>query len=126
MAEKFPDPPSNWPGSNPEWLVYHALIRLGMKDQFTYQSAKMGGRLSKGGAVIDFEIPDRNMALNVTSRYYHYATSPLRMADELQRAALEGRGITVIYLDEVDLERDAMYYVREALSGRDHSKFGRM
>lgn len=126
MAEGFPEVSPDWLGSEPEWLVYHALLRLGYKDRFTYQSSRMGGRLAKGGAVIDFYIEESNLAINVTSRYWHYATTPLRMADELQRAALEGQGITVIYIDELDLERNPIYYVSEALAGRDHSRFAKL
>lgn len=122
----LPETPEWWPGSKPEYLVYWALLRLGMKDRFTYQSPALGGRMTKGGAIIDFLIDDLNLAINVTSRYWHYQTTPKRMSDELQRAALEGRGITVIYIDEADALRNPVYYVREALAGKDHSIFGRV
>lgn len=121
----LPETPEWWPGSRPEWLVYNALLKLGYKDRFTYQSPALGGRQVKGGAIIDFLIDDLNLAINVTSRYWHYQTTPKRMADELQRAALEGRGLRVVYIDEADILRSPIYYVSEALNFRDHSIFGK-
>lgn len=81
--------------------------------------------MSKGGAVLDFEIPSLSIAINVTSRYWHYQTTPGRMADELQRVALEGRGTRVIFIDDTDARRNPIYYVREALRGIDHSIYAR-
>ena len=74
------------------------LLRLGWKDKFEYQSTAMGGRLDKGGAVIDFYIGELSLGINVTSRYWHYETSTQRMVDELQRVALEGMGIRLIFI----------------------------
>ena len=122
---RLPEVPSWWMGSIPEYLVFNALLKLGYKNRFTYQSAQMGGRLAKGGVVIDFEIPELNLAINVQSSYYHYATTPLRVRGALQKAQLESMGMTVIFIDENDILRDALYYVREAIRGIDHSMFGR-
>ena len=118
-----PPIPDWFVGSTPEWAIYWALTIL--KVGFTYQSPQMGGRLAKGGAILDFEIPSLNLAINVTSKYWHYRTTPGRMADELQRATLEGRGIRVIFIDEMDALRNPIFYTREALKFRDHSVFGR-
>jgi len=120
----FPPPPNWWMGSLPEWNVYHALIRLGLKANvdFTYQSPMMGGRLAKGGAVMDFYFPSLNLAINIQSRYYHYATTLMRTADALQRAQLESLGIRVVFILEEDALRDPTFYTREALRGVDHSR----
>ncbi len=123
-----PEPPADWTGSRPEWAIYWALLNMGKKDgiDFIYQSSRMGGRLSKGGVVIDFLFLDPpNLAINVISRYYHYATTPQRTADELQRALLEGQGLKVIFIDETDALRNPKYYVQDALNGIDHSVYGR-
>ena len=116
----FPEPPADWMGSRPEWAIFWALLRLGYKDRFTYQSAKMGGRLARGGAVIDFEIPELNLGINVQSIYYHYRTTALKVAGELQRAQLESQGTRLIFISEENALRDPIYYTKEALSFREH------
>jgi len=126
--KEFPEPPNWWPGSKPEWLVWWALNQLGKEEgaDFTYQSSWLGGRLQKGGAVIDFLMyhpPD--LAINVTSKYFHYTTSIQKANEALQRAALESLGLTVVYIDEDDVLRNPIYYVKEALRGRDHSPFSK-
>jgi len=117
---QYPEPPNWWAGSLPEWLVYNALLRLGYKDRFTYQSPQMGGRLDKGGAVLDFYIPELNLAINVQSLYFHYATTTRRVRGELQRAQLESMGIKVIFVNESAVLRNAIYYVGEAIRGVQH------
>ena len=114
--------PSDWLGSLPEYLVYKALQKLGLRegDDFTYQSAQMGGRLERGGAVLDFYFPQLNLAINVQSVWYHYRTSEQVMADAMRRAQLEGMGIRVIYIMEADALRNATYYCKEALRGIQH------
>ena len=49
-------PPDSWIGSKPEWMFYASLLELGYQpgEDFTYQSPLMGGRLDKGGLIIDF------------------------------------------------------------------------
>lgn len=121
-AQGIPEVPGDWVGSKPEWFVYWALIRLGFKNRFTYQSAQLGGRLTKGGAVIDFMIEDLNLAINIQSSYYHYRTIPQRARGEMQRAQLESVGIRVIWIDEESVLRNPIYYVSEAIKGNDHSR----
>ena len=50
------EPPPDWPGSLPEYLVNEALIQLGKEPDldFFYQSPFAGGRMQRGGLVIDF------------------------------------------------------------------------
>lgn len=118
---ELPQKPDWWMGSLPEWLIYWALLKLGLKDQFTYQSSRMGGRMVKGGAILDFYFADLRLAINVQSIYYHYVTAARRMADALQRAQLEGMGIKVIYIMESAALSNPLFYVKEALRGIDHS-----
>ena len=104
--------------SDAERAVYGALTRSGVG--FIFQSSQLGGRAHRGGAILDFYIPSLMLGINVQS-YWHY-NFPERLAqDRLQQAALEGRGIRMIYIDRVDVLRDADYYVAEALQFRDHS-----
>lgn len=114
--------PANWIGTKPEYAVYLALIKIGVA--FDYQSSKMGGRLARGGSVIDFWIPSLNLAINVMGEYWHYERGTLGH-DQLQRAALESQGIRVIYIDEKDALTNALYFVQEAIKGIDHSRMTR-
>ena len=123
-TQAYPEPPEWWIGSRPEWAVYWALISLGKKPDidFSYQSAQLGGRLSKGGAVIDFLMYDPpNLAINVQSTFYHYRTFAQQTKGQLQRVQLEGYGLTVIYIDEQDALSNPRYFVQEALMGNDYS-----
>ena len=124
-----PELPPDWEGSLPEYLAFTALIKLG-KDpgvDFTYQSPLMGGRMTKGGAVIDFEfINPPDLAVNVQGVYYHYEFGVEQKArDIITRAQMAGQGITLVFIDEDDIMQDPEYYVKEALNYRDHSRMVR-
>jgi len=118
--------PPNWPGSLPEYIAYITFIQLGKdpNQDFSYQSSVMGGRLDKGGAVLDFvfyEPPD--LAVNIQGVYYHYETGVSTQARDLMiRAMMAGEGIHLIFIDDDDLFSDPQYYCREALNYRDHSR----
>ena len=120
--------PSNWPGSIPEYVAYQTFIKLGLEpgQDFTYQSPLMGGRLDKGGFVIDFlftEPPD--LAVNVQGVYYHYEFGvEAKARDLMARSALAGQNITLVFIDDDDLLSDPTYYCREALNYQDHSRLG--
>jgi hypothetical protein len=119
--------PSDWPGSVPEYLVYSSLISKQGKLEgidFTYQSPLMGGRLDKGGVVIDFLFTDPpDLAINVQGEYYHYGLGATFMQNDIIiRAQMASEGITLIFIDESDILEDVDYYVRQALNYRDHSQ----
>ncbi|MAH47113.1 hypothetical protein CMI37_14900 [Candidatus Pacearchaeota archaeon] len=119
--------PAGWPGSLPEFLVFRELLRLGKRPDidFTYQSAFQGGRLQKGGMVVDFLFVDPpDLAINVQGDYYHAGPAPLRN-DRMARAQLAGQGVTLIFIDETDILRDARRFVRAALRYQDLSRLGR-
>lgn len=124
----LPEAPEGWEGSKPEWAFYSALVRLGLQpdEDFSYQSPLMGGRLDKGGAIIDFMFfnpPD--LAVNVQGVYYHYELgAETKARDIFTRQSLAGQGITLIFVDEDDLEQDAIGTARNALSFRDTSRLG--
>jgi len=122
---RVPEPPDYWHGSRPEWAIYWALMSLGLKEgiDFTYQSAQMGGRLAKGGSVVDFLFYNPpNLAINVQSVYYHYRGAVAQVRGQMQRAQLEGYGLRVIYIEEEDALRNPQWYVQQALKFRDHSR----
>jgi hypothetical protein len=120
--------PASWSGSIPEYVAYQTFIKLGLEPgrDFTYQSPLMGGRLDKGGFVIDFLFtmpPD--LAVNVQGVYYHYEFGvEAKARDVIARSALAGQNITLVFIDDEDLLRDAEYYCREALNYQDHSRLG--
>ena len=120
--------PSNWEGSIPEYVAYQTFVRLGKEpgQDFTYQSPLLGGRLDKGGFVIDFLFTDPpDLAVNVQGVYYHYEFGvEARARDIMARASLAGQNLTLIFIDDEDLLKDPMYYCREALNYRDHSRLG--
>ena len=120
--------PDNWQGSGPEYLAYQTFIELGREpgQDFTYQSPLMGGRLDKGGFVIDFMFTDPpDLAINVQGVYYHYEFGvEAKARDVMARASLAGQNITLVFIDDDDLMSDPRYYCREALNYRDHSRLG--
>ena len=119
--------PKDWLGSEAEWLVYDALIKLGKKPDidFVYQSPFMGGRMEKGGIVVDFLMLDPpDLAINPQGEYWHYSQAHSPARDLIAREALAGQGITLIFIDEDDLYQDAMGYVRLALQYQDRSRLG--
>ena len=120
------NPPSDWVGSKPEWMFFSSLIDLGYQpeEDFTYQSPLMGGRLDKGGLIIDFLFFNPpNLAVNVQGVYYHYEMgADTRARDILSRQVLAGQGITLIFVDEDDLEQDPVGVTREALQFKDTSR----
>jgi len=121
--------PREWEGSIPEYIAYMEFIRAGKEPgiDFTYQSPLLGGRMTKGGVVLDFEFmnpPD--LAVNIQGVYYHYEFGADQKArDQIARAQMAGTGITLVFIDEDDLLEDPSYYIDEALNYRDHSRMGR-
>ena len=122
------EPPPDWPGSLPEYLVNEALIELGKEPDldFFYQSPFAGGRMQRGGLVIDFIfVNPPDLAINVQGEYYHYEMgADIKARDLLARAMLAGDGITLIFIDEGDVYRDVIGYTRDALRYRDRSRLG--
>ena len=131
MAESIPavPVPDWWAGSGPEYLCWKALLKLGLKQgiDFEYQSKLAGGRLDKGGRVIDFMIynpPD--IAINVQGVFFHYEKgAAVRQSDIMTRQYLATLGIKLIFVDEDDLIDNARAIVGDALAGIDRSRFGR-
>ena len=120
--------PQGWEGSVPEYLTYQTLEKVGKVpgEDFTYQSPLLGGRITKGGVVIDFDFTNPpDLAINVQGVYFHYQFGVETGArDRMARAQLAGEGKQLIFIDEDDLLEDPDYYVLEALRYRDHSRLG--
>ena len=114
-------------GSIEEQMVFEELVRRGYKlgIDFDYQSTVRGGRVDKGGLVVDFLFSNPpGLAINPLGTYFHYAHGvDQRAHDLLSRIVLLQQGITLIFIDDTDLHRDVRYYVGEALQFRDHSSY---
>ena len=100
--------PPDWEGSIPEYLVYQSLIERQGKQpgiDFSYQSALMGGRLDKGGVVLDFVFTDPpDLAINVQGEYYHYGLGATYMQNDIIiRQQIAGQGIKDLYLKMTEL-----------------------
>lgn len=125
LVPPWQQPPTGWKGSLPEWSIFWAAERLGYQDGITmfYQSPFVGGRLNRGGAVIDFVFPAENIGVRVQGVYFHYAKGgDTRAFDQLQKVMIEASGMRVIDIDEDDAIKSPVYFLREALHGIDHSR----
>ena len=121
--------PPGWEGSLPEYLVYRSLTESFRKIEgvdFTYQSSLLGGRLFKGGVVLDFLFNDPpDLAINVQGTFYHYEKgTAVSQSDVLTREFMATEGITLIFIDEDDLHIKAESVVRDALRYIDRSRLG--
>ena len=129
MTTQQTELPVGWEGSLPEYIAYTECVRAGKVPgiDFSYQAPLLGGRMTKGGIVLDFEFnnpPD--LAVNIQGVYYHYEFGIEQKArDIMAKAQMAGQGITLIFIDEDDLLEDPSYYIDEALNYRDHSRMGR-
>lgn len=118
-----PGPPPPWfNGSLSEWHCHWALTKLGAT--FDFQSPLLGGRLEHGGMVINFLIAEPSpIGIRIQGSYRPSESgSPRPAVDEFQRVALENEGVPIIDIDEEDILREPLFYVREALRGVDHSR----
>ena len=114
--------PPTWPGSGAEYAIYWGHIRLGLREgiEFTYQSPFQGGRLFKGGAIIDFFENDLNIAVRVQGRHWHvYASGDVRALDLIQKLSMESQGIIVVDIDEQVALRVPIEAVKTARQGRE-------
>lgn len=120
--------PPGFTGSLPEYIVLRTLGELGRRENvdFTFQSALFGGRLERGGLVVDFLFTNPpDLAINVQGVFFHQEQGAVVVArDRYTRAQLAGAGINLIFIDEDDALENARYYVQEALQYRDHSVLG--
>lgn len=112
-------------GSVEEQMVFQELLRRGLKhgQDFTYQNRFFGGRLDKGGLIVDFLFSNPpDLAINVTGFYFHYQQGVEQLAqDRYAIIQLAQQGITLVEIDDTDIHQDVKYFVGEALKYRDHS-----
>ncbi len=119
----------NFPGTRPEFLCFQALTRLGkiINVDYTFQSDQYGGRTERGGLVVDFFFSNPpDLAISVLGSYWHYELGGgTRGTDLITREILAAGGTTLIFIDDIDLEEDAIRVVRAALRFEDESNMAR-
>lgn len=117
-------PPNNFPGTLPEWLVFEELTKREIA--FDFQSNQFGGRLQRGGLVVDFIIPP-DLAFSVLGIYFHYSLggSTSQANDLMAREILAQQGIIMIFLDEDDILNNVQRLVGEGLERIDRSRMAR-
>lgn len=119
QQQPFPDPPDTWTGTLPEWAIYWAHTVLGRKEwqDFQYQY------VFDNGTIFDFFEFQEHIAIEVQGLYWHYEFKGHNLADDLLRKIrVEAVGIILIFIDEDHALADPVYYLREALAERDHSR----
>lgn len=120
--QPFPDPPDTWMGTLPEWAIYWAHTVLGRREyqDFQYQYS------FDGSTIFDFFEFDERIAIEVQGLYWHYEFQGHDLsADILRKIRVETSGLTLIFIDEDDALTDPVFYLREALAERDHSRAAR-
>lgn len=106
------EPPTSWPGTQPEWWAYQWLIRRGLRENidFHYQVTLSGGRRQLFGNIVDFIIsspivPAIMMVWRIQGYYWHLAQGHEVIANDLaSRLRLEQHGWLVIDILDKDLE----------------------
>lgn len=115
----YPEPPPSWMGTLPEWAIYWAHTAIGRREfqDFRYQYS------FDGQTIFDFFELDERLAIEVQGLYWHYEFEGHDVANDLLRKIrVESVGMTLIFIDEDHALLDPVFYLREALSQRDHSR----
>lgn len=99
-----------------EEIVYDYLVRR--KIPFQFQTSLAGGFYELGGAVIDFLLPDRQLAWRIMGEYWHRGVEKSG-SDLIQKEMLENEGWTVVDLQEQDIRDRLEQTMRLALLGQE-------
>ena len=124
----YPEQPPDWRGTLPEWAIFWAHLRIGLKEDEDFQFVpRLGQVMGNVKAVqVDFMELDLNIAIDIQGLFWHYGFSAAKQySDSETRIRIESVGITYIAIDEDDALRDPVYYLREARQSRDHSRAAR-
>ena len=112
--------PSWWQGTYPEWLAFSTLQSLGKEPNrdFIYSANPEDG--------VSFRfINPRDLAVNVTGLMHNYESGQDgQSVGFINKQQMIGVGVHLIFIEDVDLQQDANYYINEALAYRDHSHMG--
>ena len=116
LGQLLPIVPDSWLGSKPEYYIYRAILRRGLREgiDFQYQRNVFGGRTNRGGVIADFFIFVPRVGINVQGRFFH--EKRIR-ADQMQRSALEVSGIRMEFISEEEAAIRPDAAVTEAILG---------
>ena len=112
--------PGWWRGTEPEWVVFRGLESVGKQHNrdFVFDST------AEDGVAFRFLNPN-DLAINVTGLMHNYEAGKDGVSTTLlSKQQMIGLGIYLIFIEDVDLQQDAKYYINEALAYRDHSNMG--
>lgn len=103
-------------GTDIEMVVYNWLVKH--KIVFTFQSSLRGGYFALGGAVVDFLLEPRRIALRCFGEYWHRGVVKSGQ-DILQKEMLGELGYTVVDLWSDDIENRLEETLQLALLGQE-------
>lgn len=110
-----------WGGTLIEFLAFRWLTKVAKLESgvdFEFQSSQLGGRSMPGGAVVDFDFPDRKLAWRLQGAFWHVGDPAVEGYDIMQKLALESTlGYTVVDIYEEDALQSTDYVFRQALQG---------
>ena len=111
--------PESWPGSDPEYYVYRAILRTGRTEgvDFQYQKNTFGGRTQRGGIIPDFAIFVPRVGINVQGARFHTPPFGSVALDRMQRVQLEKAGLRMEFISETEAQLRPDAAVREAIAG---------
>ncbi len=110
---------ATWGGTYPEFIAFDWLERKGFVagEDFIFQSSRMGGRQMYGGAVVDFDFPDRQLAWRIQGEHFHIGNPAKEASDVMQKMSLEVLGYTVIDIFAQDVIERRNWILTRALNG---------
>lgn len=118
-AQPFPNPPATWMGTLPEWAIYWAHGVLGRQEFQDFQYLFT----FDGSHYYDFFEFEERIAIEVQGLYWHYEFEhKAAINDQLLKVRTEAMNVALIFIDEDHALADPVFYLREALSQRDHSR----
>ena len=85
---------------------------------YEFKSSLLGGFFELGGAVVDFLLPDRNLAWRVMGEFWHRGVQKSG-SDLIQKENLSAMGWTVVDIWSMDLENRFEETMRLALQGQE-------
>ena len=103
-------------GTDIEIIVINWL--RGRRIEFRFQTSLRGGFFQLGGAVVDFLLPDLNLAWRVFGEYWHRGVEK-EGSDIIQKEMLIGLGWTVVDLWGDDIKDNTDETLSLALEGQE-------
>lgn len=116
-----PEPGPYWPGTRPEWAIYWAHLTLDLLEgrDFIYRLSSY----ATDNIEVDFLELSPSVGIQVQGEFWHYEfRSRAKPRDIQQKARLEAQGMSVIWIDENAALTNPVFFLQEALRGRDHSQ----